>query len=743
MVLTRKPPKTPMTHSTSRNPHPEPLTSEDLEVLGKNPILHRLDPDEFTAFVAYLEVAAFPGQTSVIQEGDEEGEEASAMFFLLSGQAQIRQRGYHIRVIESGDNFGELEFVGLYRRAATVRTTSEIRVARLTLTRYNEMGRNRSTLALRFLQLLVDSLGRRVVEVTESVTRLLRERSLPRRLTVEARLPSGPQRVENGTPLHQLLPREVDGAMVVAGLLDNRPVSLESPLSADAAITSITAKSWEGRQVYRRSIGLVVLEAARRFAPEARVALGASLSFAQVVLIENEGGFSREELVRGIEKTTRDLIRDRAELREELWTVDEARTYFVQKGWHHAVALLNSWRDATVQLFGCGETFALSMGPILTNAGDLVDFEVTPHPYGFMLHFGTPVSKFLPIDTAQRARATAQELDHPRFAGKMADDHRRWLKALGIDSVGAFNDYCISGQVVQVTRVAEGFHEKRLAEIADQIGSTRGRIRVIRIAGPSASGKTTFIKRLTIQLAIHGIRSVTLSLDDYYVDREKTIKDESGEYDFEAFEAINSRLLARQLGRLIAGDTVRIARYDFKTGKSHSSGGPEVTLHEGDVVILEGIHGLNPRLLCDSVPKEQVFSIFIHPAIGLALDGLAGVSPSEVRLIRRIVRDRHHRNYKASETILRWPSVRRGELLHIYPFQPEADVVFDTSLVYELSVLKVYADRYLMEVPPDHQAFPTAFRLRRLLDRFVTIYPDHVPPTSLLREFIGGSGFEY
>jgi uridine kinase len=195
--------------------------------------------------------------------------------------------------------------------------------------------------------------------------------------------------------------------------------------------------------------------------------------------------------------------------------------------------------------------------------------------------------------------------------------------------------------------------------------------------------------------------------------------------------------------RLLAGETVKTARYDFLTGKSIKGGGPELRLAPGSVLVMEGIHGLNPALLGDVCDRAAIFRLFVHPATTLPFDRLTRLEPSDVRLLRRIVRDRRHRGYTAADNIMRWPSVQRGEELHIYPFQSNADANFDTSLVYELSVTKVYADRYLLEVPHDHVASSTAYRLRQLLDRFVTIYPDHVPPTSILREFVGGSGFEY
>jgi uridine kinase len=297
--------------------------------------------------------------------------------------------------------------------------------------------------------------------------------------------------------------------------------------------------------------------------------------------------------------------------------------------------------------------------------------------------------------------------------------------------------------VSQLIRVTEGFQEKRIGQIADLIAASRDRIRIISIAGPSSSGKTTFIKRLTVQLQINGVNPLGISLDDYYVDRVKTPKDAKGEYDFEALEALDLPLLQDHMARLLRGETVKTARYDFKSGASQPAGGPAIALRSGDVLMLEGIHGLNPRLLGSAPADGELFRVFIHPATTLPFDRLTRVSATDLRLLRRIIRDRHGRGHSAADNILRWPSVQAGERAHIFPHQGEADAVFDTALVYEPAVLKVYAERYLLEVPSDHPAYPTALRLRHLVDRFVSIYPDHVPPNSLIREFIGGSGFEY
>ncbi len=574
----------------------------------------------------------------------------------------------------------------------------------------------------------------------------VRLRSLPRRTTIEVDLVGRKSTVPMGTRVGDVLPQTQEGALVVAALVDRRAVSLDAPLVADALVEPLSTRSWEGREVVRRSAGLLVLEAAARVAPDILVRIGPSLSSAQV--IETPGvrdPAALERLARDLQTEVRDLASRDIAFIEEMWAIEEAITHFGRRGWDDAVAVLQYWRDPTVPLSTCGSVYVLSLAPQLARAGVLDDLAIEVHAGGLLMQFGRAIIPYLPPGS--------REVGDPSIPGgtdsvlprssEMVVEHKAWLRTLGVESVGSFNQRCITGEVSELIRAAEGFHEKRIGRIADAVAARGDGLRIICIAGPSSSGKTTFIKRLTVQLQIDGLMPRAISLDDYYVDRDTTPRDASGELDFEALEALDLRLLQQHIASLLAGGEVHTAKYDFVLGKSRREGGPTLSLGARDVLMMEGIHGLNPALLGDAVKPAQVFRIFIHPMVGLPIDRLTSVSPADVRLLRRIVRDRHGRNWSAAQSIQRWPSVRDGERRHIFPFLPQADVVFDSSLAYELSVLKVYADRYLLEVPREDPGYTTAYRLRRLIDRFVTIYPDHVPPTSILREFIGGSGFEY
>ncbi len=703
--------------------------AERLEALSRCEIAAGLPPADRELLLDETRPAAAPAGAVLAREG----EPGSDIFLVLRGQVELWRSDLRLRAVGAGGHFGALSFVTGRPRAATATAGSAVELAVLGREGWERLAARRPGAALALLQALVRHLREELVERTDSLSLLLRGRSLPRAREVEVAVAGERRRVATGTPMRQLLPREVEGRLVVAGLLGQKPVSLSTPICAPTSIAPLTAAHGEGRHVYTRAAALLLLEAAHAVAPEMVVRMGRSLGATQLVEVP---GAAPAELPGLAAAVTREMERLRladVPFRHELWGTDEAIAWFQERGWADAARLLRSHREGTAQLVSCGRVYALGMGPILPSTGLLLGLSLAPHAAGLLLGYG-------PHDPRHQG-AAVPPTDEPGADGHMVQDHRAWLDGMGVKSVGDFNDLCVSGQVSQLIRVAEGFHEKRIGRIADEISARRG-VRVICVAGPSSSGKTTFLSRLRVQLQINGSRPVGISLDDYYLDRTATPRDARGEYDFEAMEALDLPLLHGHLRRLLLGEPVRTARYDFLTGRSHPEGGPEIVLGPGDVLVLEGIHGLNPALLGGAAAPEELFRIFIHPATTLPFDRLTRVSPTDLRLLRRIVRDRHGRGYSASDNIGRWPSVQEGERRHIFPYRRLADAVFDSSLVYEPAVLKVYGERYLLEVPPDHPAFGTAWRLRALIDRFVAIYPEHVPQTSLLREFIGGSGFE-
>jgi uridine kinase len=723
-----------MTTHTTPLPMAGGKRPDDLELLAKSPLLRSLGVQELGVLLEELDQVALPPGTCVFREG----EDGDTMFFVLEGSARIRRGKLELRPVGPGDHFGELALMSGQKRAATVEAHTTMRLARLTRARYLSLATTHPRAALHFTQALARQVGELLIAMTDSVGLLAYQRSVPRRVELRVRREDTEIVVGTGTLAGTLLAKELGGALVVGATVNRKPVSLETAIVADADLGALTVEDPEGRSIFRRSASLLALEAARRVAPELIVRMGPPLENGQLVEVDVPAA-ERDALATKLEAAILRLVGDDVPLREEIWQVDEARTHLAERAWEDAAALLPGRREPVVTLLACGETFAIGMGAVVPRAAWLGGVRVVAHPHGLLLRLGAKIDSVMPpgVDPA------GYELAHPRYGAEMTVTERVWLARFGVTSVGHFNEHCVAGSVPELIRVAEGFHEKWIGRIADAIAARKGKVKVIAIAGPSSSGKTTFIKRLTVQLRVNGLRPREVSLDDYYVDRDKTVRDEKGDYDFEAFEAIDNALLQSHVRRLLAGEVVKTAHFDFLTGKSFPGGGKELGLGDDDVLLVEGIHGLNPRLLGDAVARDRTYRIFVHPATVLPFDRLGVLAPDDVRLVRRLVRDRHQRNYTAAETILRWPSVRRGDIKHIYPCQEHADVVFDSALVYEMSVLKTYAERYLLEVPSSHPAFTTAHRLRNLIDQFVAIYPDHVPPTSVLREFIGGSGFEY
>jgi len=712
------------------SPDDSPALSREtqLAALARSPLLAALPPGGLEGLLDIADVVEMAPGGTVVREGESGGD----MYFVLAGEARLRRNDFPLKVLGAGGHFGALGLLTNQPRTVTVTAGARLTVARLTPARWVDLVAHHPRVAVSLLTALLVHVREDLVEMTDSVGLLLQGRSLPRAREVSVRVGGEVRRMATGTPLRHVLPAESHGQLVVAGLLNQKPVSLNTPLFADAAVAPLTIDESEGRQVWVRSLGLVLLEAAQQVAPGSDVRVGPSRGPVQLVLVS--GPMDRGLLAERLTAAMQRIVEANAPFRQETWPVEEAQAYFEERGWTNAARLLATQRQANAPLVTCGELYAVAMGPFLPSTGALRGWKLEPIGDGLLLDYG----RHDPRSNGLSAASLAAEPD-----GGMVRAHRAWLDGMGVKSTGAFNDLCISGGVTQLIRVAEGFHEKRIGAIADDIAARREDVRIIAIAGPSSSGKTTFIKRLTTQLHIDGLRPVGLSLDDYYVDRERNVRDQDGNYDFEALEAIDLALLQGHVRRLLAGESVATARYDFRSGKSHPEGGARIQLGAGDVLMMEGIHGLNPRLLGEIPRGGELYRVFIHPATTLAFDRLSRVSATDLRLLRRIVRDRHHRGYRADENILRWPSVQRGERQHIFPFLSRADAVFDSSLVYEPAVLKVYAERYLLEVPQSSPAYGTAWRLRLLVDRFVSIYPDHVPPTSILREFIGGSGFEY
>jgi uridine kinase len=704
---------------------------EDIATLVSSPLLAGLGIDDIGALLEHLEVVAVAADT-LFDAASGSGE---ALSFVLEGRVRLLGDGAsEVELLPSSD-FGALSLADTAPGPIHVKAMTKVRLARLTRAGFERLGRVHPAAALHLGNRVLSRVAKEVVE--------LRARSLPETSTQHGKLRFDSVKiagqdgstVPGGTRVAEIVPERVEGALVVGAMLDHAAVSLAAPILTDARILPLTTQNWEGREIFRRTAGLLLLEAAKRAGCEA-LQLGPSITSGRIVLLRE--GIDREALAARLHREMAELIQQDLRVREERWRLDDAVTHFVAQGWGDAATLTAFWQTPLVDVVSLGSVIAPSPGPMLPSTRMLEGISVLAHPLGLVLDFGPAIRRELP-----KASSSTRELEMraPRYGADMTRRALSWLTSIGATSVGEFDRACVSGQVKELIEVSEGFHEKRIAMIADEV-KWRSGCRLVFVAGPSSSGKTTFIKRLKVQLLVNGIRPLELSLDDYYVDRERAPRDASGAYDLEVLEALDRRLLRADLTRLLAGEKTRTARYDFQLGKSFPEGRAEHALGPRDILLVEGIHALNPELF-DGAAAKHAFRIFVHPATAIPFDRLSIFEPADVRLLRRIVRDRHQRGFPAWDNLERWASVRRGERMHIYPHQGEADAVFDSSLVYEVSVLRVYAERYLLEVPRTHPEFSAAYRLRRLLSQWVPIHPDHVPPTSILREFIGGSGFKY
>ncbi|MFO1528054.1 MAG: cyclic nucleotide-binding domain-containing protein, partial [Turneriella sp.] len=682
-----------------------------------------LDQGEIERIKDYLEVKTYEAGAEIVHIGAV----AEDMYFVLEGEGRINRNGLELGSVHKGDHFGELGLISGRPRAATIVAISPLTVARLERTNFNRLVEHEPHMAARLMLSLINTLGRQLVERTESLDMLLRQRSLPRQATVRIHREDGTtQQLKTGSPIHDAMPAHVDGRPVVAALIDRRVSSLDTQVFSDADVSPITTAHWEGERVMRHSLALILAEAASELMPPVLLQMGQGLGAAQWVEFTDTSGRTLQDIADHLTRRMRELIQNHADFRQEWWNVDEARHFFARAGRFETVELINAARSMTIPLVTVGRYYAIYNGPLLPHAGLIDGFRLQVAEGGLILLSGYGAE--VPDGFAAFARLSAES--------------GRWLSSFDLTSVGQLNRACIDGRVREVIRVAEGYHEKRLAIMADEIVK-RGGVKVVCVAGPSSSGKTTFIRRLSIQLRINGTIPEGISLDDYYLGRDKVPLNRRGEKDFETIGSLDLALIAQHLRQLIAGEEIATARYDFHTGACDPQGGRRIQLGESKILLLEGIHGLNPALLEGIVPPENVFRIFLQPLLTLPFDPVSHLNPSDLRLLRRVVRDRHSRGFSAAENIRRWSDVREGEHENIFPFVSAADAVFDTSLVYEISVLKVFADRYLLEVPPGHASFATAFRLRQILDQFVAISPDDVPSTSILREFIGASSFDH
>ncbi|HMP74266.1 MAG TPA: nucleoside kinase [Kiritimatiellia bacterium] len=551
---------------------------------------------------------------------------------------------------------------------------------------------------------------------------------------ITATLPDGTNlAIPNGTPVGDLLdaPTDAHGRHYLGALVNNMVVTLEFLLEVDSHIHFLTFADPHGWRIYRTTANFLLAKAVKDLFPDATLSIEHSLGTGFYCSFTRNGH-------EGIPEPDLHLLRQRLhELvaanhpilrRKALYAA--ALAHFEEQNQIDKANLLKYRNPGKVVVYSCEGFTDLSHGPLAHSTGAITHVELIAHDPGFVIQFP---------DRSVPTRVPPLRTQPVLF--QIYQEHKKWGRILNVNTVGRLNEIVATKESADFIRIAEALHEKKIARIADEITTRRDHIRYILIAGPSSSGKTTFAKRLSVQLRVNGLRPVAISVDNYFVDREHTPRDEKGDYDFEHIEAIDLPLFNQHLHALNAGQTIDMPRFNFEAGRMEFKG-ETLTLAPDQIVILEGIHCLNPRLT-EAIPAECKLKIYISALTQLNLDTNNRISTTDNRLVRRLVRDNQFRGHSALKTMTMWPSVRRGEKTWIFPFQQEADLAFNSALDYELAALKPYAETLLAEVKPYHAQYAEARRLQDFLAMFLPIPNDQIPPTSLLREFIGRSSFKY
>ena len=487
-----------------------------------------------------------------------------------------------------------------------------------------------------------------------------------------------------------------------------------------------------GMRTYVRSLCFVLCKAVEELYPQGSIMLEHPVSKGYYCRMNLDRPIGLDDVQR-IKQRMKEIIAEDIPFKRYECHTEEVVELFRQKGMMDKVKLLETSGNLYSYYYTLGDTVDYYYGSLLPSTGYIHLFGLEKYYDGLLLQVPN--------------RQQPDELEEMIKQEKMLDvfkEHRRWNQILGIGNVGDFNEACNQGHATQLINVSEALQEKRISQIADEIFHRKEQgqpLKLILISGPSSSGKTTFSKRLSVQLMANGIRPYPVSLDDYFVNREQTPRDANGDYDYESLYALDLDFFNQQLQSLLNGEEVELPRFNFTTGKREMSG-TRLKIDENMILILEGIHALNPELTAH-LPVESKFKIYVSALTTILLDNHNYIPTTDNRLLRRIIRDFKYRGYSAEETISRWPSVRAGEDKWIFPYQENADVMFNSALLFELAIIKDYAEPILRKVPNNRPEYSEAYRLRKFLEYFVPLQDKELPPTSLLREFLGGSSFRY
>lgn len=514
----------------------------------------------------------------------------------------------------------------------------------------------------------------------------------------------------------------------VSARVNNKVEGMHYRVYNSKDVEFLDMNSASGSRAYTRTLFFVLCKAVQDIYPNTDVVIDIPVSNGFYVDIRL-GRPVVDEDVNILRRRMQEIIDSKMPIRRFTVPTEEAIALFQEKGDVEKVKLLRTSGSIYTTYYKIGEYVDYYYGTLLTNTSQLYLFGLEKYYDGMLLRIPSV--------------SNPDELGEMTRQDKMFDifkEHHRWQEILGIRTVGDFNQAIDAGHATDIINISEALQEKKLAKIAEEIASRKG-VKLVLLAGPSSSGKTTSCKRLSIQLAVNGLKPLQISIDDYFVDRDKTPKDENGDFDFESIYALNLDLLNEQFNALFRGEEVELPKYDFPSGKSVKSG-KKLKLEPNNVLVVEGIHALNPELTAH-VPEEQIFRVYASALTTILLDNHNYIPTTDNRLLRRIIRDYKYRGVSAQETIRRWPSVRAGENKWIFPFQENADAMLNTAMLYELSVLKMQAEPLLQQVPENCEEFAEAYRLLKFLKYFKGIPYNNLPPTSLLREFLGGSSFHY
>ena len=514
----------------------------------------------------------------------------------------------------------------------------------------------------------------------------------------------------------------------VSAKVNNKVEGLHYRVYHNKDVEFLDLHTQSGIRTYTRSLFLVLCKAVHDLYSRSEVIIDIPVSNGYYCNLKLGHAITAEDVNR-IRTRMQEIVNAHLPIQRFETTTEEAIDMFSKLGDEQKAKLLKSSGTLYTVYYVLDDYKDYYYGSMLTNTSQLYLFGLEPYFDGVLLRIPSVQ------DPSQLGALIRQDKMFEVFK-----EHHRWQSLLGIKTVGDFNEAVGNGEATNLINVSEALQEKKISQIADKIAAKKD-IKVVLIAGPSSSGKTTFCKRLSVQLLASGVKPVQISLDDYFVNREETPKDEQGEYDYESIYALNIPLINEQFNALFNGQEVELPKYNFQTGSSEKSGN-KLHLEENNVLVVEGIHALNPTLTAQ-IPDDRKFKIYASALTTILLDNHNYIPTTDNRLLRRIVRDYKYRGCSAQETIRRWPSVRSGENKWIFPYQEQADVMFNTAMLFELAVIKPQAEEVLEQVPENCEEYAEAYRLRKFLKYFSPLPFRDLPPTSLLREFLGGSSFKY